>query len=141
MPTWEIHNKWAEKLGVPTEISNFVNQLSDFPEQSQEFREFCERSGAEIIMQLVQRRDFDRIMKIPKYLQVVFAREKGSEYLMVWYLHYALDYIRLAPALTPHEVLNRIEARFEPGPEFEIIKKFVLENAEEIVQDCRTEGR
>ncbi|RZN38411.1 MAG: hypothetical protein EFT35_04730 [Methanophagales archaeon ANME-1-THS] len=137
MPKWEIHNKWAEKLGLPTEISNFVNQLSDFPEQSQAFREFCERRGAEIIMQLVQRCDFDRIMRIPKYLQVVFAREKGSEYLSAWYLHYALDYIRMAPALTPREVLNRIEERFEPCRELETIKKFVLENAEEIVRDCR----
>jgi hypothetical protein len=76
-------------------------------------------------------------MKIPKYLQVVFLRQKGSEYLMAWYLHYALDYIRMAPALTPQEILNRIEARFEPCRELERIKKFVLDNAEEIVKDCR----
>jgi hypothetical protein len=137
MPKWEIHDKWAEKLGVPQAIAHFVNQLSDFPEQCQEFKEFCERRGAEIIMQLVQNCDFDRIMKIPKYLQVVFAREKGSEYLTAWYLHYALDYIRMAPALTPQEVLSRIEERFGPGRELEIIKKFVLDNTEEIVRDCR----
>ena len=137
MPKWEIHDKWAEKLGVPKEIFHFVNQLSDFPDQTREFIEFCERRGGEIIMQLVQSCDFERIMKIPKYLQVVFAREKGSEYLMAWYLHYALDYIRMAPALAPQEILNRIEERFEPCRELELIKKFVLDNAEEIVKDCR----
>jgi len=137
MPKWEIHDKWVEKLGVPKEISNFVNQLSDVPEQCQEFIEFCERREAEIIAQLVQSCDFERIMRIPKYLQVIFVRQKGSEYLMAWYLHYALDYIRMAPELTPQEILNRIEARFEPCQEFETIKRFVLENSKEILQDCR----
>jgi len=137
MPKWEIHDKWAEKLGVPKEISNFANQLSDFPEQCQEFMEFCECRGGEIISHLVRICNFERIMKIPKYLQVVFLRQKGSEYLMAWYLHYTLDYLRMAPELSHEEILNRIEARFEPCQELETIKKFVLENSVEILRDCR----
>jgi len=137
MPKWEVHDKWAEKLGLPEEITNFVNHLSDFPDQSQEFVEFCEREGEAIILRLVRTHDFSMIMKIPKYLQLVFARQKGSEYVTAWYLHYVLDYIRMAPALTAEEILSKTEDRFEPCQELEGVKRFVLENVEEIVHDCR----
>ena len=137
MPKWEVHDKWAEKLGVPREITNFVNYLSDFPDKTREFMEFCEREGETIILQLVRTHDFERIMKIPKYLQLVFVRQKGSDYVTAWYLHYVLDYIRMAPALTAEEILKRTEDRFEPCQELERIKRFVMENAEEIVHDCR----
>jgi hypothetical protein len=64
-------------------------------------------------------------------------REKGSEYVKAWYLHYVLDYIRMAPALTAEEVLKRTKDRFEPCQELEAIKGFVIENADEVVYDCR----
>ena len=138
MPKWEIHDKWAEKMGVSGEISDFVNHLSDFPEECREFMDFCEHEGGEIILQLVKAHDFRMIMKIPKYLQVVFLqRQKGSEYVTAWYLHYVLDYIKMAPALTSEEIIKRTEDRFEPCKELEIIKEFVMENAEEILPDCR----
>jgi hypothetical protein len=138
MPKWEIHNKWAEKMGITKEISNFVNHLSDFPERSKEFMEFCECEAEGIILQLVKAHDFRMIMKIPKYLQVVFLqRQKGSEYVKAWYLHYVLDYIKMAPALSPEEVLKRTEDRFGRCLELELIKEFVKENTEEILEDCR----
>jgi hypothetical protein len=137
MPKWEIHNKWAAKMALTRETTDFVNHLSDFPEKSQEFIVFCEREGEEIIIQLAKSHDFKMIMKIPKYLQLLFMREKGSEYVKAWYLHYVLDYIRMAPALTAEEVLKRTEDRFEPCQELEAIKGFVIENADEVVYDCR----
>jgi hypothetical protein len=137
MPRWEIHDKWATKMGISQEIADFVNHLSDFPEKNQEFIDFCEREGEGIIMELVRVRDFHMIMKIPKYLQLVFMREKGSKYVTAWYMHYILDYIRMAPALTAEEIIKRTGSRFGPCQELELIKKFVLENAEEIVHDCR----
>jgi hypothetical protein len=99
--------------------------------------EFCEREGEEIILQLVRTHDFEMIMKIPKCLQLAFARQKGSEYVTAWYLHYVMDYIRMAPALTAEEILKRTEDRFESCQELEIVKRFVRENAEELVCDCR----
>ncbi|MEA2051621.1 MAG: hypothetical protein U9O90_02205, partial [Euryarchaeota archaeon] len=96
-------------MGLSREITDFVNHLSDFPEKSPEFIVFCEREGEEIIIQLVKSHDFKMIMKIPKYLQLLFMREKGSEYVKAWYLHYVLDYIRMAPALIAEEVLKRTE--------------------------------
>ncbi|NQE46143.1 hypothetical protein C5S31_09000, partial [ANME-1 cluster archaeon GoMg2] len=57
--------------------------------------------------------------------------------VIAWYLHYVLDYIKMAPALTPEDVINRTEDKFGTCQELEVIKNFVLENAEEILQDCR----
>ena len=45
MPTWKIHNKWAERMGIPSEITNYVNSLIDFPKECSEYLDFC----AEII--------------------------------------------------------------------------------------------
>ena len=138
MPSWDVHDKWAEKLGLAKEITTFVNHLSDFPAQCAEFREFCERAGEAIILPLVWSHDFDTIMKIPKYLQLMFARHKGSAYVTAWYLHYVLDYIRMAPTLSAEDVLKRTEDRFEPSTELERVKDFVQETEEELVRDCRT---
>ena len=124
-------------MGLSREIVEFVNHLSDFPDQSQEFREFCVRDGEVIILNLVRAHDFEMIMKIPKYLQLAFVRRKGSDYVTAWYLHYVLDYLRMAPDFRADEVLKRTEARFGACEELERIKKFVKENAEEIVRDCR----
>ena len=137
MPEWAIHIKWAQRLGIPEEISSFVNFLSDFPEKTQEFMEFCEREGGEIIMRLLRVHDFSTIMKIPKYLQVVFVRQKGSEYVKAWYLHYLLDYIKMAPELSIEEIIKKTEDRFESCVELDITGNFVMDNAEEILQDCR----
>jgi hypothetical protein len=137
MPTWDVHTKWAEQLGLPEEITTFINHLSDFPDKSQEFVEFCEREGEAIITRLVRAHDFSMIMKIPKYLQLAFAHYKGSDYVTAWYLHYVLDYIRMAPSLMAEEVLQRTEERFGTCNEFERVKHFVRENAEVVVKDCR----
>jgi hypothetical protein len=137
MPTWEVHNKWAEKLGLPEEITKVVNHLSDFPDKNREFMEFCERKGEVILLPLVWSHDFDTIMKIPKYLQLAFVRHKGGDYVTAWYLHYALDYIRMAPSLTAEEVLTRTEERFGLCDELERINQFVRENEKAVVSDCR----
>jgi hypothetical protein len=39
MPEWSIHNKWAEKMRISREVSNFVNKLINLPEECQEFSE------------------------------------------------------------------------------------------------------
>jgi len=47
------------------------------------------------------------------------------------------DYIRMEPALSIEEILKRTEDRFEHCQELEIIRNFIMENAEEILRDCR----
>jgi len=137
MPTWDVHTKWAEQLGLPEGITKFVNHLSDFPDKNREFMEFCAREGEAIITQLVRAHDFSTIMKIPKYLQLAFVRYKGGDYVTSWYLHYALDYIRMAPELTTGEVLQRTEERFGSCDELERVWQFILENEKAVVSDCR----
>jgi hypothetical protein len=137
MPTWAVHEKWAAKLGLPEEIVQFVNQLSDFPDQCQEFREFCEREGEAIVTPLLKSHEFETIMKIPKYLQVRFVRLKGSTYVTAWYLHYVLDYIRMAPSLSAEEVLQRTEDRFGSCQELETVRHFIRANEAKLVHNCR----
>jgi len=149
MPEWKIHNKWAEKLGIPKEISNFVNRLIDFPEESQEFMEFCNREDEKprtgrrkCVVTLpyrttVGKHDSGRRRKTAAYLQLRFLRQKGSEYVEAWYLHHILDYIESAPILSIEEILKRIENKTESCQELNIVKNFVMSNSDEILQDCR----
>ena len=132
MPEWKIHNKWAEKLGIPKEISNFVNRLIDFPKESQEFMEFCDREDEKPrtgrrkrVVTLpyrttVGKHDTGRRRKTAAYL-LRFLRQKGSEYVE-WYLHHILDYIESTPILSIEEILKRIENKTE---------------CKELLQDCR----
>ncbi len=151
MPKWKIHNKWAEKLGIPKEISNFVNLLIDFPEENQEFMEFLDtedkkpRTGKrKCVVTLpyratVGKHDSGRRRKTAMHLQLRFLHLKGSEYVKAWYLHHILDYIESAPILSVEEILKRIESKTESCQELEIIKSFVMSNSEEILQECRNE--
>ena len=138
MPSWDVHEKWAARLGLPEDVTRFVNYLSDFPDSCAEFREFCEREGERLILPLAWSHDFETIMKIPKFLQLQFTQRKGSAYVTAWYLHYVLDYIRMAPSLTAEAVLTKTEARFESCEELELVKQLVRENEAELVSDCRT---
>lgn len=137
MPTWAVHEKWAAKLGLPDEITRFVNHLSDFPDQCPEFRAFCEREGEAILTPLLKSHEFETIMKLPKYLQLQFMQRKGSAYVTAWYLHYVLDYIRMAPSLTAEDVLERTAEKFGSCNELETVQHFILAHVEELVHDCR----
>jgi len=41
MPEWELHNKWAARMGISIEVANYVNSLIDLPEKSPEYLDFC----------------------------------------------------------------------------------------------------
>ncbi|MEM0202939.1 MAG: hypothetical protein QXO16_00415 [Archaeoglobaceae archaeon] len=150
MPAWEIHNKWAEKIGISTDVSNYVNRMIDFPEQDPEFLRFCDDWDKEVlqskrrrnvvcipITEVVGKHDVSRQRKTAAYIQLEFLRRKGKEYVRAWYLHHALDYIERAPLLTVEEVLERLEKRTQPDPELEEVKRFVKDNSREILKNCR----
>lgn len=149
MPSWEIHNKWAGKIGIPKEISNFVNRLIDFPEEIRDFMEFCNREDEKprtgrrkCVVTLpsrviVGKHDFGRRRKTAMYFQLRFLHQKGSENVKVWYLHHILDYIKSAPILSIEEILKRIENKTESCQELEIVKNFVMSNSLEINEDLR----
>lgn len=130
MPEWSIHNKWAEKMRISREVSNFVNKLIDFPEECQEFSE-DQRKIYKI------EHNSGRKRKTVMYMQLRFLRQKGAEFVKVWFLHHALDYIKGAPILSIEEVLKRLEERTEVCPELETVQDFIEENSEQILHDCR----
>lgn len=47
------------------------------------------------------------------------------------------DYIKMEPALSIDEIIKRTEDGFERCQELEIVRNFVVENAEGILEDCR----
>lgn len=71
MPKWGIHNKWAEQMGIPTEVSNYINLLIDFPEECHDYLDFCaeitkwadyyERRSSKWPFSARQFRDIDRL--------------------------------------------------------------------------------
>jgi len=130
MPEWSIHNKWAEKMRISREVSNFVNKLIDFPEECQEFSE-DQRKTYKI------EHNSGRKRKTVMYMQLRFLRQKGAEFVKAWFLHHALDYIKGAPILSIEEVLKRLEERTEVCPELETVQDFIEENSEQILHDCR----
>ncbi len=86
MPKWNIHDKWARKMNIPEETSNFVNRLIDFPEKCQEFAEY-QREIYRI------EHNSGRKRKTVMYLQMSLLQKKGTEFVKAWFLHHALDYI------------------------------------------------
>ena len=107
MPSWKIHNKWAVKVGIPREISNYVNRLIDFPDKCPEFIDFCkEELGFGVwpfinipLAKMAGGHDSGRRRKIATYIQLSFLRQKGSEYVKCWYLHHALDFIKVVASI------------------------------------------
>lgn len=111
MPSWKIHDKWAEKMGV-LECSRYVSNLIDaieegktLPQEYLDFvKEYAEReqerskkSGlAVVIFKTALKHDAGRrkkkgVASIAGKIQLKFLRQKGVEYLRAWYLHHMLD--------------------------------------------------
>lgn len=151
MPTWKIHNKWAERIGISEEISTYVNMLIDFPQKCPEFLRFCDNYDKKVsqmtksrrsvlcssFAEVVGKHDTGRRRKTATYIQLDFLQQKGNEYMRAWYLHHALDYIEKAPVLTVEEILERLEKRTKSSPELEVVSRFIKDHSEEILQDCR----
>lgn len=156
MPKWEIHNKWAEQMGISKEASDFINLLIDFPQQCREFVDFCEKDpDARIYSKGKPTRmtigpfighDSGRHNKSDREIQVKFLGQKGAEYIKAWYLHHILDYIKWWVTETPpgffssiEDILQakRLEKMFGSSQEQNLqnIKNFVMNHSEEILQD------
>ncbi|MCM8822437.1 MAG: hypothetical protein NC831_06460 [Candidatus Omnitrophica bacterium] len=155
MPEWRIHDKWAKKMGISEDISNFVNNLIDFPRRCREFQEFCNRDlGARIFrggrathMNIgpIIEHDFGRRKRFARESQSGFLSQKGKDYLVAYYLHQILDYIswwcKNYTDVNIEDILEnkRVQKKIGPSNSSEIqnIKHFILKNAEEVLQDCR----
>ena len=157
MPEWEIHNKWAGRIGISNETSNFVNALIDFPKDCQEFKDFCEKDpDARIFISGRPTRgtifsfithDLGRNKEYARGIQLKFLSRKGDDYIRAYYLHQILDYIewwvRNYPEedLTTTDILEEKRLKKKIGdPENEELQfavDFVNNNLEEILQDIK----
>ncbi|MCK4735916.1 MAG: hypothetical protein KAT65_25905 [Methanophagales archaeon] len=64
MPSWKIHDKWAEKMGIPVDYSKKVNEIIDF---SKEGHDRAMRDLDTLIRQCSKLREEygdDRIVKV-----------------------------------------------------------------------------
>ncbi|RLE09549.1 hypothetical protein DRJ00_03890 [Candidatus Aerophobetes bacterium] len=167
MPEWNIHNKWAEKLGISIQVSNYVNCLIDSPEKCPGFLDFAAdrdnwldfykrthsswpykanlkslRSDSHLFRKLLwieHDAGRGRSNKTATYIQLKFMRHKGSEYVKAWYLHHALDYVeKLAAAYPIEEILSRLEERTKTCPELEAVKDLIRSNSTQILQDLES---
>jgi len=156
MPKWEIHDKWAERMGIPKEVSAFVNLLIDFPQKCQAFLDFCDGDPAarvyrrgrptSITVGQFTNHDAGRRKRYGREFQTKFLHQKGSEYVRAWYLHHILDYMKwwltsYDPALSIEDILQakRLEKMFGSFQEQELqnVKDFIVKHPEEILRDCR----
>lgn len=130
IPSWNIHNKWAKKMRISQDVSNYVSTLVDFPQKCQEFSEH-QRNIYRI------EHDSGSKRKTVMYLQLSLLRKKGAEFVKAWFLHHALDYIERAPILTIGEVMERLERRTETCPELKAVKDLIESNSQDALRDCR----
>ena len=157
MPSWRVHERWAQRLGIPFNVANFVNRLIDKPSDVQEYIDFLSgqesapsrRSGGRmkvvtLPLSMRERHNSGRKLKTYARLQLKFLSNKGLEYVKAWYLHHTLDYIESTPSLEPTETLGRIKRTFVTkcnNHDFSRILEEVLEfcrkNLSKIVHDIQ----
>lgn len=113
---WDLHNKWAAKLGIDEQTSKGINSLVDNIGEEELAIEFKQRKGeyeAKVLdrkgeakgnsaLGLVvalhdDKHDAGRKIttdsKIYAEIQLEFLKDKGKDHVTAWYLHNYLDYI------------------------------------------------
>lgn len=131
---WKNHNKWAQKLGISEEVSRYVNNLIDairegktLPQEYLEFvREESDKIGKQsgkrggVIAILIERETLKHDAgrkkktsgKIASGIQLKFLETKGKDFVKVWYLHHALDYLNGNKDLIKNVPTETIETVF-----------------------------
>ncbi len=160
IPTWKIHNKWANELGISNDVASFVNGLIDFPDKNQEYKDYCYGNPETVILcgkkktptktSIVDYDFHDSGRSNPHYrkLQIDFLTQKGQSYITAWYLHQILDYltfwtigtqsaneINLKDILTDKKITQKIGD--SKDPQLIRVVDFVFNNSESIICDLR----
>jgi hypothetical protein len=113
MPSWKIHKKWGLKLGIPAEVSDYIQKAIDskgssdkkipMPEdfkQHTEDRKLQRSRGKNFAIADLNTNLHDRgkaggktIRKIIQEEDLKFLLAKGDDYAKAYYLHFILDYL------------------------------------------------
>ena len=161
MPSWEIHRKWANELGIAKDLADEVNRLIDFPEKwfEEKYPERYNRimNGLEVL-RITDILDADPCIGLLKsslamnvfghdvgrgrkwqgelQLKCIF-NHYGIQGVKATLLHHILDYIETATG-EKHDVLERIKQKLQ-GTRFDGVLSqlisFVDAHWGEILQD------
>jgi hypothetical protein len=107
MPSWRIHKKWDLKLGIPSEVSEYVQKaidskgLSDnkipMPEDFKLHtvdRKLQRSRGKNFAIADLRSNLHDRARdKVIQTEDLKFLLNKGTDYVKAYYLHFILDYL------------------------------------------------
>ncbi len=164
MPEWRVHDKWALRMGVPLNVSRYVNKFIDDPKRCKEYIEFLKCRFREEGIMLVDDEEYERYEAISfcirvsdmighdsgrrskhdLHLQLEFLETKGLEYVRAYYLHHALDYIATVyPALTLDEIFTKLDRKIGDHYKENIrrewlnVKNFIKNNIKEIIEDLK----
>ncbi|WP_456449925.1 hypothetical protein [Palaeococcus sp. (in: euryarchaeotes)] len=161
MPSWEIHRKWANKLGISKNVADEVNRLIDFPERwfEEKYPERYDRIMNRLeVLRITDIFDADPCIALLKsslamnvfghdvgrgrkwqgelQLKCIF-NQYGIQGVKAALLHHILDYIETTTG-EKHDVLNRIKQKLQgtrfDGVLFQILS-FVDAHWSEILQD------
>jgi len=155
MPSWELHDRWAKRVGLSAETSEFVNTMIDFPQKCSEFIDFCDRHGrifrrgrpTEMSVAPFVKHDQARTNPWVRQLQVEFLDTKGDQYVTAFYLHQILDYVlwwteSAEKQWLPMEAIlseERLREKVgDPGDErLQRVLKVVRKRWHQLIADCR----
>lgn len=138
MPSFKIHNKWAEMLGISKSISNEVNKIIDL---KYEREHDWYRTRQLEIQNLRISKEVAKPLLFPvwsEHLNEIYANY-GLDGVEALFLHAMLDY------LNDHLLLKEdIEFAISFGAadfsdEFEYVRNFVLKNMEDIKKDIQSQ--
>lgn len=132
MPSFKIHNKWAEMLGISKSISNEVNKIIDLKYEHDWYR-----TRELEIQNLRLSKEVAKPLLFPvwnEHLDEIYANY-GLDGVEALFLHAMLDYL-------DHHLLLKEDIEFAISfedeafsDEFEYIRNFILKNIEDIKED------
>jgi hypothetical protein len=107
VPSWSIHKKWDLKLGIPFEVSDYIQKAIDskgssdkkipMPEdfkQHTEDRKLQRSRGKNFAIADLNSNLHDRAKdKVIQAEDLKFLLNKGTDYVKSYYLHFILDYL------------------------------------------------
>jgi len=148
MPSWEIHNKWAEKLGLPLEYTEKVNEIIDFSREghdrvirypgvlTSQSRKLWKKYGDDIVKAFILCLQLD-VMARHMYRYLILRVYKGqyrnidADRAVKWTIEMMPFYMSMGGSYKCHGI--------EYGKIIAELNDFIKRNKEEIFSDIKEE--
>lgn len=153
---WQEHDRWAERLGIPQDVSREVNILIDAIEGRKDLPADEKEELDQIRTEVVSERDVaksDSVMaaiialndghdsartlksqaKIHAVVQLRYLLGKSDEHVIAWYLHHYLDFLHEMKGSDRglEELLTEYRRKY-PQCSTESIEEFLVQNRDEL---------